>query len=220
MSLETQETVAASPDTGFWTRAVIVAAVLFVAGGFAFLLVSVSRVTVDQFSAGTLREMEQLVAAVQKYKDRHGSYPPSKQSALIEHLGSVMPPRTDYLDLMQLDAAETLVFCLSGFRSAQQLRSDLTGSLYPFERQYFVDLDRDGFAEYVPHVGKKAPFVYFAAPFTDDLQYEHPLGRGVARPFPSSDAFQIVSAGSDGKYGDGSGKALHDNLSVGPSNAE
>jgi hypothetical protein len=217
MSIETQETVAAAPSSGFWTRAVIVAAVLFVAGGFAYLLVAVSRVTVDEFSAGTLREMDQLVAAVEKYEERHGSLPPSQQAALIEHLGSLMPARDNALDLSKLDAAETLVFCLSGFRTTAQLRSDLTGSLYPFERRYLVDLDHDGFAEYVPHVGKKAPFVYFAAPFTDDLRYEHPLGRGIARPFPSSDPFQIVSAGSDGKYGDRAGKALHDNLSAGPS---
>jgi prepilin-type N-terminal cleavage/methylation domain-containing protein len=89
----------------------------------ALITVAVSAAIVSARQARILLEIGQLSGAMQQYKAKYGSYPPSTQPLLVAHIRSLFQ-RALPEDLAtlppQMNAAEILVFCLRGYTSDPQ----------------------------------------------------------------------------------------------------
>ena len=148
------------------------------------------------------------------------------------------PLDSDTTDVYYLEPGECLVFFLGGLPvrdySSGTLQWSLRGftknpqnpfslannanretAAYDFDASRFVDLDNDGFAEFVDSwPSQQAPLLYFssydgngyrAAEFPGGTFLYGPYlqgGNANAQPY-NSKSFQIISPGGDGKYGIG-----------------
>jgi prepilin-type N-terminal cleavage/methylation domain-containing protein len=194
-------------------------------------------------------ELDQLAGAIEQYKAKVRDYPPdfTNAKAVTNHLARAYPRSnranvaawgsSTYADGRKpanLDPAEAIVFWLSLVKNNP--RNPLTGtgdevSYFPFDPTRLVDLDGDGWQEYVPKHAPGAPYVYFdgrvvsGAYAYSGASYSN-SDVGVIRPFRSNtpidardnnrtrpqtaanntqwmkpDTFQILSAGLDNRFG-------------------
>jgi hypothetical protein len=93
--------------------------------------------------ARILLEIGQLSGAIEQYKAKYGSYPPSTQPLLAKHIQSLFP-RIHSSDLATLptymNAAEILTFCLRGYTSDPQQPVNYWNN--QVKRDTFFDFDR------------------------------------------------------------------------------
>jgi hypothetical protein len=165
-----------------------------------------------------------LAGAMETYRTYYGEYPPSRAEDMRAHLDRLFPRRDRTEPVPDPDPAELLVFWLQGY--SPDPRRPLTGTggrvpLFDFDKARLIDIDRDGWPEYLPRYlnGSRAPYVYFSKPY-EGQSYSHPTFRGTATPLPKvTKSFQIVTAGPDGDFG-GPGSKRHraerDNLNLWP----
>jgi prepilin-type N-terminal cleavage/methylation domain-containing protein len=89
----------------------------------ALITVAVSAAMTSARQARILLEVGQLSGAIEQYKAKYGSYPPSTKLLLESHIRSLFP-RMDLNDLRTLppsmNAAEILAFCVRGYTSNPQ----------------------------------------------------------------------------------------------------
>ena len=168
-----------------------------------------------------LGEVEALAMAVQQYAFTYGAYPPDFTSGdprgeLDRHLAQCFPNRDAELDvpflLDELGPHNALAFWLHGFSPDPKRPIRGWGRrriLFAFDpgRLSLVD-------EYFPS-SCPAPYVYFRSDTYEKAKYVSKPNLGTAWPYfskrPSKmgshafvepNSFQIISAGSDGVYGD------------------
>jgi prepilin-type N-terminal cleavage/methylation domain-containing protein len=89
----------------------------------ALITVAVSAAMTSARQARILLEIGQLSGAIEQYKAKYGSYPPSTKPLLESHIRSLFP-RMDLNELKSLpqymNAAEILWFCVRGYTSDPQ----------------------------------------------------------------------------------------------------
>jgi prepilin-type N-terminal cleavage/methylation domain-containing protein len=188
-------------------------------------------------------ELNNLTQAVEAYKLAHKDYPPdfSNQARVIAHINFVYQrhgenfasvfanppdPATTSMHPLNLDPAEALVFWLSLVKENKEY--PLTGAgnpkvFYDFDETRLVDVDEDGWPEYVSKYSKGTPYVYFnwntygAAVYPPPAPSRQPTATlaGKALPYRSDipgtpagttkwineKTFQIICPGRDADYG-------------------
>jgi prepilin-type N-terminal cleavage/methylation domain-containing protein len=193
------------------------------------LVAAIGRAMVSARDARVIAEIAQLDSAMKQYKDKYGSYPPANwttgnSAAVIRHFRRAFP-RASAPTVVDLDPAEVLVYALGGV-PASSGSTKVTGfslnptnplgsggqrstPLFQFDQSRLVDIDNDGFWEYLPD-GMTLPYIYF-----DSSSYASPSAvgsatTGYAKPYldaatsggyMNANSFQIISAGQDEHYG-------------------
>ncbi len=199
----------------FW--AIIAVAILLPAFAATF------RPAAPDASRETLAEIQELTAALDAYRARYGEYPPdfSDWNVVTAHVRRVLP---DYQGPIPvgLTPPQALVFWLSGFAEGDDPFA-LTGRrtpLFSFDPARLV-LQDDG-EVYLPP-GTKAgglPYYYFdsrtycpagsrGAVGKSAVPYAAELGeQGIPARWVNGESFQIVAAGTDGRFGQSPGFKL------------
>jgi prepilin-type N-terminal cleavage/methylation domain-containing protein len=153
----------------------------------ALLIPTIAGVMRRTRNAAIAVELQDLAKAVEAYKAAANDYPPdfTNVAAVSAHMarGYVRNTRninawwtsTDTLPnnttrtYSNLDPAETLFIWLSQLSTNPRdplggISSNYAGErkvFFPFDSTRLVDLDQDGWLEYVPRYGNQAPYVYF-----------------------------------------------------------
>ena len=118
------------------------------------------------------QELTNLSQAIEVYKTKRGDFPPdfSNLAAVSNHLLKSYRGNTVSIGMLQaapfdkLDPAEALVFWLSRTASDPRNPFNTNGdriTYFDFDASRLVDLDGDGWQEYLPRNVQNAPYVYF-----------------------------------------------------------
>jgi prepilin-type N-terminal cleavage/methylation domain-containing protein len=141
----------------------------------ALITVAVSAAMVSARQARILLELGQISGAIEQYKAKYGSYPPSTRPLLASHIQSlftrVSPQYINAVLPQKMNAAEILWFCLRGYTSNPQNPIDFTNNV---KTDNFFDFDAGRLRPgrpigtsgattfvYLQHAAKEAPYLYF-----------------------------------------------------------
>jgi prepilin-type N-terminal cleavage/methylation domain-containing protein len=172
----------------------------------ALITVAVSAAMTSARQARILLEIGQLSGAIEQYKAKYGSYPPSTKPLLEQHIHSLFP-RMDLNDLKTLptymNAAEILTFCVRGYTSDPQQPVNYWNNAV--KRDNFFDFDqgrlRNGrgiqvgsqtlYTKVYVQPQKEVAYVYFDCS-RDPSVYKSPTGPDL-RMFPGDWETKIPS---------------------------
>jgi prepilin-type N-terminal cleavage/methylation domain-containing protein len=165
----------------------------------ALISVAVSAAIGKAREARIQLEVANLSQAIQEYKTKYGSYPPSTQPLLLNHIRSIFP-RVTQQDLATLppymNAAEILWFCLRGYTSDPQRPIDYFNPNASRADAFGFDAGRlrkgrdfqvgqlTGFTMVYVQPEKDAPYVYFDCSRPQAV-YRPQASSTDARMFPS-----------------------------------
>lgn len=224
---------------------VVMAIIAILAG---LLIPTIASAVKSARASAIALELDNLAQAMEAYKAKYHDYPPdfTNPQAVVAHMKKAYPRSTVNVVAWlspastltpkpaDLDPAEAIVFWLREVSTNPRNPLSMSGesvNFFDFDETRFVDLDGDGWKEYVPKYAQGAPYVYFDGRelngkyIYDGASYGGG-SMGVVRPFRSNIAidardngrtqpntapnntkwvdagkFQIISAGMDNEYG-------------------
>ena len=187
-------------------------------------LVWLGKSNFDQAAIATTNDpVEEIVAldqAMRTYHARWGEYPPNGGDAEIlqRHLRLRFPHMAEDETLPRaLDAAEALVFWLGGFSASRAYPLSGRGGplnpdgprrqgLYAFDPTRLTPTSYGQQVYLPPGLGRTEPYLYFRTTGRRKLNYPERNPRmtpyrASANEYVNRDAFQILSAGDDDRWG-------------------